>query len=321
METAILRNNEGSPASLTYASDWQNGERPPEDADLVCPDTALPVVFRAGHSRQGNEIIVRPCFAYGAGYAPARDHFFDRSFSDSFRQAAIDEKNIILSLNTDLSYRPLNFRNIHDSSASSLEDWMSQHKGNYISVGIHSAADAIRKIKAIRQHNPAYPLNDKVFALYRGGILPYRDFYIGNRQNALCRTYNALHSGNGGVTVGNTNIVGLPRLLKFQITQTTLNENGTQGLKGNGFYDQDSKAPFFSRLIFSNDDERKNTPEYRSLFNTAAQHQRTGIFVLASPVVSRNENGKWHMMRWVINNIDAQTTPPLGNPPKPQANL
>lgn len=274
---------------------------------LVSPNDALPVVFRRSHTRLGNEERVRACFAYAPGYAPEESHIFDHRKADTLRQAVASGKNVVLSLNTDLSYRALNFREMQAQGVQRLEHWMNRQRGNYISVSIRSTKEAVKTLQTIHQTDPAYSMNNHVFALYRGALLPYRNFYLGLRKPDLCRLFDDMRDLEGGVKYGETATIGFPRMIRFLPAQTSIESNGAKGLKGNRIQRDDVKKVLLSRLIFSDEQETRNKPSYRGAFNLVAQNKNDGIYVMASPVVNlKEQNGAWQLMRWVINDPNSQ---------------
>jgi hypothetical protein len=280
---------------------------------------ALPLEFVPAQKGKGNEMDVPPRFKILAGYSP-ESHVFDNRKGQTLDRALKSGKSILLSLNLDLSYQQIDYRETNEvlqrepdaQGGYALEDWIQSHYGEYHSVSIKSVEDLIKVIRKIYEHPSKVSLNDRVRVLYRGGVLPYEMFYLGKRQEDLNILFDNLKSGKSGVAFGETRVIGFPRLFIFKPTLTTMKEEGSRGLKGafshvaNGYY--------FSKLIFSKPNtESINNPDYKKLFKTIKDNKK-GVYVLAAPTVTINSNqpeeerGHMHMTRWIITDIESQIT-------------
>lgn len=279
-----------------------------ENLEVVSREDALPLTFRRSYMRQGNDDdIVRACWVRPPGFGD-QDHVFERQASENLGDALEKGKFVLLSLNLDLGSRPVSFRNMREKGSKNLEDWIGTNRGRYISIPVHSAHEARKAILRIHELQPGLSLRQRVFALHRGAVVTYRNFFLGHREEDIAHLYNALQDRKAGVPIGETRIIGFPRLFRLVPSATTLAEQGSKGLKGNVIKREEGK-PIFSSLIFTNHDEALQTDPYRILTSELLAHRREGIYVLASPSVTVGEpQDNWKMIRWIINDIPRQTT-------------
>ncbi|TVQ85914.1 MAG: hypothetical protein EA357_00015, partial [Micavibrio sp.] len=214
------------------------------------PDTAAPMHFRATHWQQGYEKRIRACFARAAGYGD-QDHVFDRTKTSKNVQEALREGHkILLSLNADLSYRALDYRQMKMTLSQPLERWIEHNRDRYLSVSLKSADEVVQTIKTIHVYAPD-ALKTSVFALYRGGVMPYPRFYIGKNEEKLGSIFDGMKGLYDSLPRGETRAIGFPRLMRFVPTKTTLEQKGVKGLKGNSFWRQEYERRLFSQLVFS----------------------------------------------------------------------
>lgn len=283
----------------------------PEEAhnlEAISVDSAVPLTFRRSFTRMGNEEIVKACWVRPPGFGD-HDHVFNRQAYQGLADALKQGKAVLLSLNLDLASRPVTFENLPEKGARNLKEWIAGNRGNYISVPIHSAQEARAAILRVHELDPEHSLNGRVFALHKGAVVPYRNFFLGHREDDISHLYNALQHRRAGVPIGETRIIGFPRLFQLVPTSTTVSEQATKGIKGNTIKQPEGK-PLFSSLIFTNHDEALKSDPYKILTSELLAHRQEGVYVLASPSVTVGEpQDDWKMIRWIINDIPAQTTP------------
>ncbi len=279
-----------------------------EKLEAVSVDDAIPLTFRRSHTRVGDEEIVKACWVRPPGLGD-HDHVFNREAGQGLADAVQKGKAVLLSLNLDLAGRPISFENLREKGAKNLKDWIAANRGNYISIPVHSAQEARAAIRRVHELDSEHPLNGRVFALHKGAVVPYRNFFLGHREDDISHLYNALQHRRAGVPIGETRIIGFPRLFQLIPSATTVSEQATKGIKGNTIKQPEGK-PLFSNLIFTNHDEVLKSDPYKILTDELLAHRKEGVYVLASPSVTVGEpQDNWKMMRWIINDIPAQTTP------------
>jgi hypothetical protein len=278
------------------------------------PDTAAPMHFRGTHWQQGYEKRVRACFARAAGYGDD-DHVFDRTkTSKSIQDALREGYKILLSLNADLSYRALDYRKMKMTLSQPLERWMEHNRDRYLSVSVKSVDEALQTIKSIYAFDPNAH-KTSLFALYRGGVMPYSKFYIGKHEGKLGSIFDGMKGLYDALPRGETRAIGFPRLMRFVPTKSTLDEKGVKGLKGNYFWRPDCNRRLFNQLVFS-EQEKPSDSEYIKRFQAISQ-SRDGVYVLAAPMMTRarQSHPEWQMLRWIINDFDRQVTPAINTAP------
>lgn len=283
---------------------------------LLDPDRAVPMVFRATHWRHGFEEKVSACFARAAGYGD-HDHVFQPKVqARNLKDAMSEGKTVLLSLNMDLSYRALNFRHLRGGDHLGLENWISNHR-DYISVSMSSAAELRQTLKDIFNQQPDYRPRGKVYALYRGGVMPYANLYLAANEQRLGDLYDDMQDLKRALPRGETRAIGFPRLFRFVPTKSTLEQKGMRGLKGNVFWRADDQTRHISQLVFSDDIEKTPAEQIR-IFETLRASQN-GVYVLAAPTISRGAHkphlrSEWRQTRWIINDFDRQVTPAFPAP-------
>ena len=279
-----------------------------EGLEILSVDNLLPLTFRKSHTRMGNTEIVRACWVRPEGHGD-RDHVFNKHAQEGLADAVKARRNILLSLNLDLASRPISFRNLKEKGASNPEQWVAANRGNYLSIPVHSAEEAREVLLKIHELDADFPFRDRVFALHRESIVPYRNFFLGHRTEDMAHLYNAMQERRAGVPVGETRMIGFPRLFRLIPTETAIQEHFGRGIKGNRVNMGEGK-PLFSTLIFSKHDEALRSDPYKILTDELLAHRKQGVYVLASPSVTVGESpDDWKMMRWMINDISRQTTP------------
>lgn len=306
-----------------YQERLDAGEPLKEKFQLVSQTELSPVDFIAGYKKEGHYRPVKAHFRRLAGYG-LDEHYYDytaKNKVEGLTTALNAGKKILLSLNLDLSYRQPHFDNPHESFIPHHRTrgaWVSKNHGNYVTVSIHNVKDAIKTILKVAAHEPDKSIKDRVFANYRGAVLPYEEFYLGRRISDLTKMYNSLANGEAGATYKQHHVVGMPRLINFVPTQTTLDTPGTKAIRGN----VPRNISHCDQLIFAQEDI-ETTPEFKSLWEnisksmSVADLDKNGIFVLASPIVKQEIKGeesssKWQgYTLWNISDIETQTTLPI----------
>jgi hypothetical protein len=284
-----------------------------EQLVLIDPDTANPLYFRGTHWRFGHEIEVSPSFALMPGYA-INDHVFaqEKNTTKTINSALNEGKKILLSLNTDLSYRSLNFREMKSQGTQKLEKWMEENHGEYLSVSAKTTQSAIKAIHDVANHKSNPDINEAISALYRGGVMPFRNFYMGHRLQDFNALFNNLSKGHEGMQVGETRMVGFPRLMRFIAAKTTKEQKGARGVRGNSYWEKGDRQGLINQLVFSppnNELEPDKNKKLQEIFNKVINHEN-GVYVMASPTISIGQNDnktRWKQLRWIINDTDLQT--------------
>lgn len=282
--------------------------------ELYSSIDANPVVFKNAHTKLGNEIKIAEHFAYASGYGQ-EDHLYERNekkASTSIKKAVESGKYFLLSINTDTSHRPLNFRQMRGQNGTTLEKWMDRKRGNYISVSVRSAEETIDKLKNLHKHGlPRDQFKHRVFALYRGGILPFENFYLGSSPKKLQPLFDQVHDLKTGVPMKyGTRALSFPRLIKFRPSKDTLKYPNKGYPSGNVIEDPESNKTSYSQLIFADKDVRE-TDAYKTLIDDIVDRNKD-VFILSSASVTvprpkRTTQGKlWEQLRWNIDDIDAQ---------------
>ncbi len=281
-----------------------------ENVELQHQQNKTPIVFRQKHSRRGNLEKISACFAHASGYAPIEDHIFKSNNGyKNIDEAIAGKAKIILSLNMNLSYLSLDFRAASDPSILSEVDFKYQNP-NYYMVSVKNLPDAIQAIK--KSSEAGATLNQDVVALYRGAVLPYREFYLGNREDDIMKLYKNMEERVSGIQVGNTRNVGFPRIFLVSATGTTIQQKATKGAKVN--YIRRNDKALFSQLVFpdaSKIEKRMATKEAWEIM----LESNGEAYVIASPSISLDvkESGFLRQMRLVVTNLNRQVAP-IKNP-------
>jgi hypothetical protein len=290
--------------------------------ELRSPYDGSPLYFVPSSQRQGDSKTVRAHFARAAGYG-GQDHICDHSnethtrLADAVRQGA----RVLLSINTPLLYPEIDFSETAPHAAprggKSYLDWLNTYKGRYITVSVKSANDAVRSIRTIasvKGNGPGW--HNSIFALHRGGVLPYESFVLRPQPEkgyaALEGLYGRLRD-KGGIRIGQERVLGMPHLVQFKPTKKMLGEGSrAQSISGTSARVSQGRDHYlFSRLIFPNGQEEEQTDDYQELKNTVLTNPG-GVWVLASPSITWRPDAeeamhKGKMLRWVIDDIATQT--------------
>lgn len=278
---------------------------------LKHPENGMPLVFKASHKRNGNLESISVHFAYASGYAPHEDHIFKSGkVNKNLEQAVADGDKILLSMNLDTSYQALDFSDDQDSAIQSERKWKRDNRDYHI-VSVKNVTDIIQLIKKVNELGG--DLKNNMSVLYRGAVMPYPDFYLGKRKNDIANLYEDMTDNRSGIRIGETRSLGFPRVMRMELTQSTLKEFGVKGIKGNLI--KTSSRAILNQLIFS----AENSLDKRLQLQKAWEKVKLGqgeIYVVASPTISLKSEDKtryWNHMRWVINDADIQITP-MRNP-------
>ncbi len=279
-------------------------------------ETANPVVFRPTSYRDGNEVRVRAHFAFASGYAPHEEHVFNNPKGYSTITEAVEaDAKIVLSHNAGLSYRKLDFRQMMFPGALPVEEWKGANQGNYISVSVKTAGEAVRKIQTVGAVNEDVRLNDTIFALYRGSVIPYREYFLGQRTQDMTQLYHNLTNEVSGLALGNSRVVGFPRLFQFVATQRTIERKCANGVQGHIAY-ADGRV-HFNQLVFSQQPQKAGAEktEFLSRVWEKLVAGNGELYVMASPSVTiGKEPDKWAQTRWIVTDVDSQLMPIKNNP-------
>lgn len=283
---------------------------PGEDKDLafVSAKDGTPLTFRGSYDRAGRTGFIAAHWARQKGFGD-QDHIFprnDNSRVSTIKQALEEERVLLLSLNMELASRPVSFQDMEEKGAKRLKDWVGEHRGQYLSIPVKSVNDALKALKTARRYGAV--LRDQVFAHHEGAVVPYRNFYLGDKRDHMLSLQRTMKEGKGGVPIGNTRMIGFPRLMCFVPTDTTIDppdERAHTALHGNHLKRYQGK-PFYTHLVFTHKDDALAIDPYKILEgDITAGHAH---YVLASPSVTVGEDPKqFAAMRWNINAIDLQT--------------
>lgn len=278
-------------------------------ARIEHPENQIPVVFRSAYYRNGFSEEVSAHWAYARGYAPKTDHLFDDNQQGykNIGEALSDGAKVLLSLNFNLSHRILDFSQDSGRRVECIDDWKSQNR--YLSYSVNNINDAVSAMRRVQElgGNP----RESISASYGGAVVPYEYFYTGRKPEELVAIYSKMSNGKSGISLGQTRQIGFPRLMRFVPAKKTLEQGGSNGIKG-GKVEFNEKA-LLSYLIFSEKKEGVSVTEAMERLNEAAAG--IGVYVLASPVISTGHQadkpeGYWRNIRWVVNDVDSQIRVP-----------
>lgn len=288
-------------------------------AAFVAPNTGRPVTVRkayeqtynrSGHSkRPTTPVRISACFAYAAGYGP-RDHVFDRLK----RLAPTDPaQKILITLAMNLYRGDADFSGCVDVTGRSLslQQWITSHGTNYTTIAVHSVADFVHLSRRLIK-SPAD--KERVHILFAGAVLPYEDFYLGSRSENHQKLYTSLKDGKEGLPIKDARRVGIPRLIKFRPTQTTLDGQSKSEIRGN--FSQVRRNCYVSQLVIP--PLAKANGEDQRVLDQIIHAGKDGIYVLACPSVSIEPDDLrtqlsdtkkrliWHHLRWIVQDPEAQ---------------
>ncbi len=315
MKTAVVFNKESGFSKEMSASEFERryvGNKDlhitashPEELEhieAISKDDALPLTFRKSHFRMGRTEHVGACWVRPDGFGD-HDHLFDHGEQQKLDDAIKDGKKVLLSLNLDLTSRPVSFENMREAGADNLENWIGHNRGNFVTVSVKSAEQAIKTIK--KTHEMGRTLGDSVFALHRGAVVPYNNFYLGDNRQKMSSLYNNMQDGLSGTPHGETRMIGFPRLICFVPTDKTVETHGGKGMKGNHLKSDEGK-PYISNLIFTDREQAMHTDPYQILEGEIASG--TPEYILASPGIEvSQEKDSWKILHWVIKDAESQT--------------
>jgi hypothetical protein len=272
--------------------------------ELTHPKNSGLIKFRAA-SQHGDK-IVDAHFVYAPRHSPTYGFSSPQNYK-TIAEALKDGAKILIDLDKiDLSYRPLDFAQASDPNMQSLEGWKSKQP-KYLKLAVKSADEVITLIKKIAELK-ASP-KEVVSVLYRGGVLPYQDFYIGGNEAKISALYQGLKTGALGQDWPK-NRVGFPRMMHFKITKTTAKERGKRGIKGN-FIRTDENGLFSTAVV--------NTKNQKAGLHDSWETVREGkgeFYLIACPsvAVSKDPLKNLSNMRWLINHPKKQMSAITNNP-------
>jgi len=275
------------------------------DIDLHCSQTGLPIVFKSAHGRNGYPNGVRAHYAYAAGYAPERSHIFDEENKyTSIGDAIKSDAKILLNLNVDLSYRDIDLSQSKESQVQAAADW--KYKNNYHSIAAKDLDSVVLAVRRVMQlgKNP----NEEIFVSSRNAVLPFSDFYMGHKAQDFEKLYTDMAENKSGISFGPTRAIGFPRMFRFELAKTAIQDKANRGLRGNWMKFANDTHATLSHLILSEQDELAKQAQKRQIFNQATENGR-GIYVLACPTIStghEQDRDFLRMVRWVINDPERQ---------------
>ncbi len=278
--------------------------------------TGLPLTFRKKHSRKGNEEQVSPTFVHDPGSNVVEDRVFDRKTRKKLSQALQEGKKVLLSLNVDLTHKPVDFRNASQRDpriVASLENWQKENHGQYITFPVETVAQVVETLQRIKNLVPGYSVDRNVYALHRGGVMPMRVFNTADKSLYLSKIFHDVSRGTAAVPYGKDRMIGFPRLMRFIPTKTTLDNEATGSIRGNFLDAAHGSAAYIGDLVFS-DRTARSTPEFEKMRHSILKKGKQGVLVLASPTTDKPSSqqslpfNKWAQTRWIINDPAVQVT-------------
>ncbi len=320
MKTAIVFNTKSGFSKEMDAAEFEReyvgnpdlGIEPKHGDDLdalsvVSKDDALPLTFRKSHYRMGRTEFVNACWVRPDGFGD-QDHFFDHGQQQNLEDAVKSGKSVLLSLNLDLSPRPVSFEDMQENGAQKLDNWIGENRGNFITVSIKSVEQAVKAIKKV--HELGADPNKSVFALHRGAVVPHRNFYLGDNRKKMENLHNNMQQGFSGVALGETRMIGFPRLICFVPTDKTVETAGAKGMKGNHLK-ADSGKPYVSNLIVANREEVLDSDPYKILEQQIGEGKPEYVLACPGAIIGADNNVQegWKILHWVIKDVDAQVMP------------
>ena len=274
-------------------------------------DTAtIPAYFVPSHSRYGNEKPVSAHFARAAGHGN-KDHVFDHEAGQiTLRDAVLGGRHILISLNLDLSYRGLNYRDLSAPNTRPLERWMQEHKGRYKFHSVTTVQDLQDVMKDLTGLRPDLVRTGRVSVLYRGAVMPFSEFYLKNEPGPKEALFENMRDLTEALPYGQERAIGFPRLIPFAPTHSTLKDKGIKGLRGNVFYSGRLDRRYLDMVVKS-DERDKTGAALQAQFARMSEGGRKGLLVMAAPsiTIGPNRDQNWATVRWIVNNFDAQAMP------------
>lgn len=279
-----------------------------EHLKAVSKDDALPLSFRKSHFRMGNSAtedggqgVVNACWVRPKGFGD-NDHLFGPTQSQTLKEGIAAGKSVLLAINMDLTPRPVSFEHMQEAGAKSLTNWIAERDNGFITIPVKSAEDAVKQIK--KAHDLGASTN-RIFAVHRNAVVPYSNFYLGDKREKMKQLYSNMQDGFSSVSQGKTRAIGFPRLICFVPTDKTIETNGLRGMKGNHI-NGDTGKPYVSDLIFTDREEAKATDPYKILQGNIADAQPEYVLACPGARITNDPNG-WKMLHWVIKDVGTQT--------------
>ena len=342
MDKAVLIYNEGKRPEKTvdagHVERWVR--RRPEILDevsFVSPEKRQPVFFRPTIYQGGFYHRISAHFSREAGAVNA-PHVITKTKKPSL-QAQIDnpEINIVLNLNLNLSHRLVVLERDSPTLGENYDAWREQHKNKYEPVSIGSAqqlSGVVKKIFASAASKDRKP-EQRIFASYRGAVMPYEQFYVGRNENAYPDLFFNLYFQHGGVLLREkksggsatpqNRVVGFPRLLVWNPSETFRSAEPKATFHSKAAECPSRHAVALNLLVFPRHDDKADTPEFAAL-KEAARDPLRRLFVLASPTITwdaeidprkydREKRPALEHIRWTVGSIKKQTfTLPVPQP-------
>lgn len=300
-----------------------------------------PLEFHAGatYERKGHPREKRPHYQRMEGYGLANPDR-RRSRAQGFAKFATASKALMVidSVSPDFAYkaRALDFSGEQQSKyCLDLHKWIALNRGQFFTSRVQSARDAVLTIHALKGRYQGVPggFKDLCFAAYNGGVEPYERFFFGwhnakiiaRSQHRLTQLYNDLSRGKdcalvtseAGARTDPNRAVGLPVLLHFVPTRSTLDPHGPGDLHGNLTPLEDRGGHIITALHVS--DALKKSHGQEVLRRMVLQAGNRGLYVLGTPVVTYDPatagakpvhgQREWHSIRFVLNDLVRQTFP------------
>jgi hypothetical protein len=318
-----------------------------ENLEFTTEDKKVPLRFHFSNWSGGYDTKRSAYFSAEPGIVETPHVFTRKSEKEkSFGEKVADGQRVLLTLNSNLSHRLVNFRNIKYPVTQKYETWLGENAKNYISVSVHSAEQTIKQMRRTynflaTQFSNKIELREEfekcVHAAYRGGVMTFNQFNVGNDAEKLSQLPANLHNQIGGVYVEDykklksgkieieKKVIGLPMMFRFFPTKRTLEAQAKQQIRGNFVENHDRHVMNISQLVFAHgDDKEGGTEEYHTLrekilnCENPLAPEKGGIIVLASPSITwkpnlniyeydRDKEKPWEHTRLLIESIPLQT--------------
>ncbi|MCB1532252.1 MAG: hypothetical protein KDJ35_05215 [Alphaproteobacteria bacterium] len=290
-----------------------------ENYEIISLEDANPMFFVDAYKRLGFDKSVNPYFAHAAGYA-REDHLYERSrktYSEKITQAIQDGKKFLLTLNADTSHLLLDFRAMKGEGGQTLESWLKTERRDYMTISVKSAQDVISRLKSLYKNGlDKKEFKDRISVLYRGGVLPYDDFFIGSNQKKLKALFSRLQNLDTGVPMKQgTRVLGFPRMIIFKPTPKMIETPYAEFPKGNMSIAKPglgkAKDISYSQLIFAEENIRAGQI-YKDLVANIVDPKKD-VYILSSASITSPAPPRaatkvlWELLRWNISDITSQT--------------
>jgi hypothetical protein len=352
MDTALVHNTKTNKDYMTTAGKLERRlkSKPDllQDLEFTTVDKKVTLHFHFTSWSNGRDTKRAAHFAAAAGtvYKPHAVKAQKAEKEKSFAEKIADGQKILLTLNSNLSHRSVNFRNIKYPVTQKFETWVGENAKNYIPLSVLSAEQAVKHMRRVynilaQQFSDKQELRDEfekcVYAVYCGGVMSFNQFNIGNDPDKLSQLSANLHNQIDGVYVEDHNknktgkieiekrVIGLPKLFRFFPTHRTIEKQAKHQILGNFVENHERHVMNISQIIFSQgDDKGEGTQEYHSLrekimnCKNPVAPEKGGIIVLASPSITwkpnlnvyeydRSKGKPWEHMRLLVESIPLQT--------------